>query len=99
MRTVDFWVIKRKGTDETIPPSKGYLGKGGTWVEPTDESTPRLFPSERAAKCFLTIWLRGKQSAYSYQDHTGEWDVGVDLDPVPHRQRSDMEILKVSVNI
>lgn len=59
---------------------------------------PRLFTEERAAKIFLTTWLKGRWKCYrsgSYDDYDEE----VYIEKDPNRTVIDMEIVPVTVTL
>ena len=100
MTKITFWTIRHKPTGYMLPVAKGRDGRGGSHVEPVEPSVDtRLFRSERAAKGFLTTWLKGKVVAERGMDpgHPGnDWESEYYEDlktvPVPTRKREEMEV-------
>ena len=87
------WVIRHKPTGHLIPQPSSRYGRGGSHVEPMDpkRAIPRFFYSEHSAKAYLGQWVRGKASCRRYEDG----DEIHNLEPTPHRIKSDMEIVPV----
>ena len=84
-----FWIIKETPTNFYLP-----LNTPQTWAKPTDPHTkpPRLFMTEKAAKCALTWWLKGTMFTSSrYGKQT--------LQPYgqKNRQRNNMQVIPVNL--
>lgn len=101
-KTPLFYVIVHEPSGGVIPLALGRAGRGGSHVEPCDprEQRPKLFTTERAAKGWLTTWLKGKvvvSRRYDpgTPDRGEEYYEDTSLVPVPHRRREDMKILSV----
>lgn len=99
MTTHSFWIIQHAPSGATLPFAHGRMGRGGSFVEPTSELPPRLFNSERAAKGFLTSWLKGQVHSWHNVSYEGEHDCGIDIVPVPSRTRAEMRIIKRSIRV
>ncbi len=105
MTTIILYAIRHKPTGNYIPESFGVNGRGGSHLEPVPATSgkftrPRFFHTERAARIFLTGWLKGKVVAWAgYDSHTGEYDSGLDTVPVPTRIAAEMEIIPYSVEL
>ena len=97
----DYWIIRHIPSGNIIPQATGFIGRGGTHVEPLNPSLshPKLFKSSRSAKGWLTIWLKGKQIRHSYQSFDGEYNETVETTPVPSRKRDEMEIVLATLRI
>jgi len=64
------YALRHKPTGRFLPrPPSGR--KGGSWVEPSNE-TPRFFHRERDAKGFLTSWCQGPQ----INSYSTDWETG-----------------------
>lgn len=97
------WAIRQISTGHYLPAPRGRGGRGGSHVEPCAPDAgnePRLFHTEHAAKIALTHWLKGKVSVHVHEDAwTGEYDETCTTEPVPSRQRADMEVVPVEVKL
>jgi len=101
---INRWAIRQRSTGHYIPAPKGRGGRGGTHEEPCDPLSPggepRLFCTEHAAKVALTCWLNGKVTVSIYSD---DWISGYGeswhVEPVPSRNRDDMEVVAVRVEL
>lgn len=61
---------------------------------------PRLFSEERAAKIFLTSWLKGRWKCYrSGGGYDFDYDEEVYIEKDPNRTALDMEIVPVTVTL
>lgn len=90
-----FWVIRRKSDGLTLP--QRIRCRGFTSTFPSS-GPPRLFASERDAKCALSWWLKGITEVVRlgyYDDYTEDFH----LVPVPGRRAADMEVVKASVDV
>lgn len=101
------WVIKHTPTGHYIPRPFGRNGRGGSFLEPSEDSTlARLFYSERSAKIFLSAWLKGKHHCdrgyvpgHPGNDWEGEHFEEVSVVPVPSRKREEMEIIMKELDL
>lgn len=90
MTTHRYFIIRHRPTGFVITPAKGRDGRGGSHVEPSD-GRPKLFSVERAAKGWLTSWLKGKVTEHWSGDP--DCDVRLVVEHVPSRRRDEMEIV------
>lgn len=86
------FAIRQKSTGWWLPPYPGRAG--GTHVEPSAQSTPRLFRRRQDARAALMWWLEGKVTA-SY-DAYGEFN-DLHTKAVCGRSADDMEVVEVKV--
>jgi hypothetical protein len=91
-----YFIIRHKPTGHVITPAKGRNGRGGSHVEPSD-GRPKLFDTERAAKGWLTSWLKGRVTEHWSPDP--DVDMRLVVTPVATRKRDEMEIAKVELSI
>lgn len=97
MSTYSYFIIRHTPTGFVIAPAKGRDGRGGSHVEPS-AGRPRLFDTERAAKGWLTTWLKGKVTTDGfYTTYEGDYEETLRTEPVPSRKREEMEIVKVEL--
>ena len=101
MPLVSVWLIRHEPSGYYIPLPRGRGGRGGSYVEPSDlaQESPRLFWSERAAKSYLGLWALGKFYEKQYQDYEGNWDIDAGVTPVPTRNKADMRIVKLEIEL
>lgn len=78
--------------------------RGFTHDEPEHPSgprLPRLFHSERAARCALSAWLKGEWSVRftASPSYFGDWNEDEDwqIKPVASRSKQEMEIVKMKL--
>lgn len=91
---LNVYFIRHKPTGNYIPTMKG--ARGGSHYEPMPATKrfPRVFFNRQSAISFLGQWLRGKFKEDRTPDwETGEIDGGLDIEPVPTRIKSEMEII------
>ena len=105
MNTVSLFAIRHKPTGDFLPRPLGREGRGGSHLEPvepigTKETRPRFFETERAAKIFLTGWIKGKVvHSAGYDSFNGEYYEDTETIPVPSRKAEDMEIVEYRVDL
>lgn len=93
--TYTYFILRHKPTGFVIAHASGRHGRGGSHVEPSN-GRPKLFDTERAAKGWLTSWLKGKVTTeFSYQD----FDERLIVTPVPSRKRDEMEIVEARLTL
>lgn len=92
-----YYVIEHIPSSQFIPQAQGFKGRGGSHVEP-GEGHPKLFKSEKAAKSWLTTWLKGKQTRNTYQGYDGDYYETVETTPVLSRKREEMRIVLVQLS-
>ena len=94
-----YWMIVQWTTALWLPSMEG---RGQTYVEPCNHLPPRLFTSERAAKCALTWWLRGHSFNVGFRsyDSFGDMDDDVTLmtERVHGRSRETMIVLPAHIH-
>lgn len=88
------YVIREKSTGKFMP--EVYWKKGYTHTYPISPfiATPRLFSSRAGAARALGQWLKGRQSTFVAGD-----EVIYKLETVPERDREDMEIVEVRLEL
>lgn len=98
------FALRKKGTKLYMTEPTGRRGRGSSHSEFAECALPRLFRTERSAKCALTQWLRGKHEADmewdSGDDNFGrpyQYQVGTVVTPVPTRVLNDYEIVEFSL--
>ena len=99
------WLIRHKPTSNYIPEAYGHEGRGGSHLAPVPprdagKQRPRIFKSERAAKIFLTAWLKGKVVVDRY--HGGadsDYDEFTRVVPISSRKRDEMEIVGYTIDL
>lgn len=102
---VPLYAIRHKPTGDYIPRALGREGRGGSHLEPVEptgskETRPRFFETERAAKIFLSSWLKGKVVHTSgYDSLNGEYWEDTEIVPVPSRKAEDMEVVQYVVDL
>lgn len=96
---ITFYAVKHAPTGTYLPRVTGRSGRGGSHVEPVapNDANPRLFDTERAAKIYLNLWLKGKFVADrgTYYGHEGNADYAEEISakPQPHRRREEMVVV------
>jgi hypothetical protein len=99
---VTWFAIKQKSTGLFIPQFPKNTSKGGTWLEPTDKSPPRLFRRKQDAKIALDHWLKGTITRLyrgpTPPDFIDEGDYDDYYEPVPSRKAEDMVIVEVEIS-
>lgn len=95
-----YWAIMRKSDGFYIPKPIGRNGRGGSFCEPEDPSTPhfemRLFTSENGARIALHAWLKGRyEQRYSYDDWGNKEYESIEIVKQPHRRADDMSVVPV----
>lgn len=97
----EFFAILHLPSNQFLPAPEG--NRGGTWMEPSSTSPPRLFCTARGAKIALRFWLKGPMQRVCYGDFDeGYFDVVPYLKPRPGtvpRQSSDMAVVRVNVAV
>lgn len=92
------YAIREKSTGYFLP-MRWNKSSGFSHDEP-EPGFPRLFPSKESAKAALSSWRRGKwrQEVDTYYGDFGpEYDVYLDVSPVPERLDKDMEIVEMTI--
>lgn len=98
-----YYAIRHKPSGRLLPGLPNGNRAGGTWVELSDETPPRLFRKGQYAASALTHWLQGKKTVR--YGRSGDWWFGEDdsryenVEPAPDRKREDMEIVRVRVEV
>lgn len=102
MTEITFWLIRHIPTGGYLPQPTGYMGRGGSHVEPVihdpadPKTRPRICNTKRTAINVLSQWLAGKY----YKDHDPDWGDSADGPyPVPTRIREEMEIIPINLVI
>jgi hypothetical protein len=101
--TIVYWAIRHNPTGYLIPMAQGRDGRGGSHMEPAPASVDTgLFRSERAAKGFLTTWLKGKVVADRGMDSGApecdpEYYEKLRTIQIRSRKREEMEIVKATL--
>jgi len=99
---MEFYAIKHKPTGHFLPKPVGYMGRGGSHVEPVDcsdnKAVPRLFENKRGAVAALTHWLKGKYVVERVGEHWSgdfyyESEEFHSVIQQSHRKRDEMEIV------
>ncbi len=98
------YAVRVKGTQMYLPRPQRRDGRGGSHLEPMDFSRPEDFPKdyrknmqirtfreERAARIFLSSWLKGR----FYGDEDGYVWIGKNS----QRNREDMEIVPLQIKL
>lgn len=99
------YAVRHNPTGGFIPRSTGRQGRGGSHLEPvppesSGHARPRFFETARAARVFLSGWVKGKViSSSGYDSFTGEYWDSLNVVPVPGRSAGDMEVVEFSVNL
>ena len=88
------YTVRQKSTGLYIPILERGAKRGGSRVEPTNERSPRMFPSHRSAQSFLGNWLQGIHQNEFTIDSYGNEDWGIKVTPQLHRNKADMEIVE-----
>ncbi len=99
------YAIKQKSTGNFLPQSDRTVREGFTKMEPAFplRIPPRLFTTERAAKCALTWWLKGEVGLHTETDedwlgHPYTIATGPGkAHPVEGRDADDMEVVPLSI--
>ena len=96
-----FFAIRHLPTGHLMGSNKQIHGKAWTHWDPTiPTKTPRLFRNLQSAGQALTWWLAGKAyTAYSDHYEYGREVHGVDSEKVEGRNRDDMEIVEVRLQV
>lgn len=99
-------VIRHKPSGHYIPwPTRDggtrHNTRGGSYVEPTADKPPRIFPSPQSARSFLSMWLLGihktvHEQCGEYGEDTSSY---VGQTPVPSRIKEDMEIITREIEL
>lgn len=97
------WLIKHKPSGHYLAEPYGRNGRGGSHVEPNeDPNKARICRSLGSAKAVLGAWLKGKWVASrgggGYADDY-EFYEDISIIPVPSRNREDMEIVEIEVQL
>jgi hypothetical protein len=87
--SLDLYAIRHRPTGNWIPPRQG---RGGSHDEPKP-GQPRLFPSIRSARAFLSNWLQGVFERSGHQNWEGDWEDDVRIKKVDSRKKEEMEIV------
>lgn len=102
---VPLYAIRHRPTGNYLPRPLGREGRGGSHLEPVEptsakETRPRFFETERAAKIFLSSWLKGKViHTSSYDSLNGEYWEDTSVVPVPSRKAEEMEVVHYVVDL
>lgn len=100
------FAIRHKPTGKLMPVPTGKNGSGSSYWEPAEQAEglmPRLFPLRRSAAGALTQWLRGMHKPVTEfeRDETFspcyEITIGTEVEPVPGRIASDMELVEFTL--
>ncbi len=73
-------IVKHVKTGITLPTMPGRNGMGGSHWDPTekdydDSRPPRIFPTVKSAKSFISAWAQGRHFVErSYNSYSGESD-------------------------
>lgn len=103
MPRLAYWAIRRKSDGFYMPQANGRGGRGGSMQEPQNPLSKgfqlRLFTTEPAAKIALNAWLKGKWQNRVRIDFEGEEEHILEIVPQEGRNRDDMEIVDVLVDM
>lgn len=92
----EYWIIREKSSGLVFPELSKKRRGGYTSTEPTSpEFGPRLFASEKAAKCALTWWCNGKISVSYGTDSNGDVDEDWHYEKIQTRKKQDYEVIPV----
>lgn len=87
------YAVRQKSTGLFIPILERGRRRGGSWLEPTADRPPRIFPSKLSATSFLGNWLRGIFKNNYYQTEEGP-EPYLSVEKQEHRKKEDMEIVE-----
>ncbi len=87
------FAVRQISTGLFIPRLERGKRRGGSYLEPSNEREPRLFPNKISARAFLGNWLQGIMKNETTNDP--EWPESyIKTIKQPHRTKEDMEIVE-----